>query len=904
MSQNGPAGGSWVGYISGNNSALEGRERGARRRKIAEYLKAANDLRQSYQQSHVAGKGNTLDTDVYEDEQGMPGAFSDVAIVGSGDEEMVLFPSYARRHVKKENSSSQHQEPASGAVGEGGENGAALDATYWREQWERLEDDKAIVDVDVRGWIYSPHRGPLSRRNRLLVGLARRLSGIPAPPSTGQGSSSGAEEGGGADDSERHLGHREGLGARHEEDLIRRQAESILRRGEGEAYVAGRGGYSEDPGADSDRANALDGGSGGETQRSPPKGQKPEQVDHILTDSSLRPERDLSSESGTSTTHATLSSQMTPAELLAANAQLMERLEPFMTAPLINTAITVFFYNSQSSQSRTIMTDNGGHFSVRAALDFVPTHVRVLALENLSATEEVRITEPTGVSMISDIDDTIKHSAIGGGAREMFRNTFVRELSELTVKGVREWYNKIADMGVGIHYVSNSPWQLYPLLVTYFALAGLPPGSFHLKQYSGMLQGIFEPVAERKRGTLEKIMRDFPDRKFLLIGDSGEADLEVYTDVVLAAPGRVVGIFIRDITTPHTQGFFDSAMGPLSGERRETSDDNCSEKIPGGVATNLGPKSIPVRKPALPPRPTQLEPSQKPGGPTIGKLIDFDECGSDSLTSGDAIKPPQLARSMTEQGTLNTGRQVPASSSVNGKPQAPLRPSKPMALRGSPTLGQISTDAVEAVLLKSQKKLPPVPPKPKPYLDSEGPSSIPRRNIAAPASTEDPPAAHRQGYMPSIRGKVSSVYNSLPSASDYWYGTSSSGQGISNAETRDEASRTVSSDPATPHRKGLAAYPAAAAQYATNRLSGGWNGSTTATATTHGLGDNDPAAAVNKKEELWKRRWARAKSILDKQGVVLRGWRTGEDVLEEAVRLIEEVNAKREAGDVDKEGGR
>ncbi|KAI9774354.1 MAG: hypothetical protein M1840_004248 [Geoglossum simile] len=882
MSQSGSVGGSWGGHLGGNSSASEGRERGARRRKIAGYLKAANDLRQSYQQSYGVGKGNITDSDVYGDERGMPGAFPDVAIVGNGDGEMVLFPSYARRHVKKEEPSPQSQQPTSDAAGEGGGNDA-LDAAYWREQWERWEDDRAIADVDVRGWIYSPHRGPMSRRNRLLIGLARRLSGIPAPPSAGQSPSSGGD----GSDGERQLGYREGLGARHEEDLIRRQADSILRKGEGEADVAGRGGYSEDLGVSSDRTGAYSEGSGGETPNwSSPEGQRPEQVDHTVAGSSLRLERDSRSEPGTSATNAAPSSQMTPAELSAANAQLMARLKPFMTIPLVNTPITVFFYNSQTSQSRAIMTNDAGHFSVRAALEFVPTHIRVLASEDLSATEEVRIMEPTGISMISDIDDTIKHSAIGGGAREMFRNTFVRDLGELTIKGVKEWYNKLADMGVGIHYVSNSPWQLYPLLVTYFALAGLPPGSFHLKQYSGMLQGIFEPVAERKKGTLETIMRDFPDRKFLLIGDSGEADLEVYTDVVLANPGRVAGIFIRDITTPPTQGFFDSAMGPLGGERTERSNDITGEKISGGAITHSGSKPMPVRKPVLPPRPTQPEPLQALSGPPMGKLIDFDEGDSDPLPSGDNNKPPQLTRSMTEQGTLNTGGRLSTPSPMGGKPQVPVRPSKPVALRGSTTLERITVGSADTVLLESHRKPPPVPPKPKLYLGGEEPSSELRRNVTAPASTEDSPAAHRQGYMPSIRGKVSSVYNSLPSASDYWYGASSSGsQEVSNAETRNETGHNLPSDPPTP-RRGLAAYPAAAAHYATNRISGGWSGNTTA-ATANGPGDEN--SVINKKEELWKRRWARAKSVLDNQGVVLRGWRTGEDVLEEAVRLVERV---------------
>ena len=51
-------------------------------------------------------------------------------------------------------------------------------------------------------------------------------------------------------------------------------------------------------------------------------------------------------------------------------------------------------------------------------------------------------------------------------------------------------------------------------------------------------------------------MADFPDRRFVLVVDSGEADLEVYTDVVMANPGRVLAAYIRDVTTPDKK-FFD-----------------------------------------------------------------------------------------------------------------------------------------------------------------------------------------------------------------------------------------------------------------------------------------------------------------------------------------------------------
>lgn len=400
------------------------------------------------------------------------------------------------------------------------------DEEYWRKQWEKYEDDKAIVDVDVRGWMYSPHRGPMTRKNRLLIGLARQLSGVPAPKSDKSRESS-------PDPATSLRARHEAHEAKRDQEKIAREAEEILKKGENEELVAERGGYSERPFAnyDSDSQSIYGERRSNSAFRPVSRPTSPTSETRGRTSNNLSSNASEDDAPGPGHLPKRASwnqpSDMSQAELLTANAHLMARLRPFLTNPLVSTPITVFFYDEKKSTSRTIMTNEAGHFTLRAALDFVPTHVRVLASEHLSATEEVKIMEPKGVSLISDVDDTIKHSSIGSGAREIFRNAFIRDLGDLTIDGVKEWYNTMYDMGVGIHYVSNSPWQLFPVLVSFFRLAGLPPGSYHLKQYSGMLQGIFEPVAERKKGTLEKIMRDFPERRFLLIGDSGEADLEV-----------------------------------------------------------------------------------------------------------------------------------------------------------------------------------------------------------------------------------------------------------------------------------------------------------------------------------------------------------------------------------------
>lgn len=614
------------------------REAGARRKRLAALAgtvyragaAAATEIKEQYNNTRIRNVETSEGVSI-------PGAFPQVSIIHAGEEQMVLFPSYAKRHVKRTGELSR----GAAAEQKGGAAAAAQDEEeYWRQEWVRAEDERAVVDVDVRGWIYMPSKGPMTRRNRMLIGLARRLSGIPTPTTTAAGAAQGKDVLGNSFDEAEE---------RREERKIAREAREIERKGRDEKEVASRGGYSEAPRDDVDSEEEAGvprkvgrSRSGTATPMSPPGSPV------------------LGPKGGGGVAFAA-PSEMSEAELAVANANLMARIGPFMTTPLVEMPITLFFYNDEQSQSRTVMTNDSGHFVTRVALDFVPTHVRVLANDKMSAVEPIEIIESQGVSLISDIDDTIKRSNIALGAREIFRNTFIRDLGDLTVEGVKEWYSSLFQMGVQVHYCSNSPWQLFPVLATYFLTAGLPPGSIHLKHYSGMLQGIFEPVAERKKGTLERILRDFPERQFLLVGDSGEADLEVYTELALANPGRILAVFIRDVTTPEKLGYFDPSMS------RNVSQRGRRENTPP-PRTGSQDDDDPTRRPSLPPR-VQSEPSDLAKGPPTGTLIDF---------SDDA--------DTTARPSIPAGGKAHASSAdlLSGKAPPPPRPAKPAALRSAP----------------------------------------------------------------------------------------------------------------------------------------------------------------------------------------------------------------------------
>ncbi|KAK4169502.1 hypothetical protein QBC43DRAFT_340846 [Cladorrhinum sp. PSN259] len=611
-------------YGGGNDaSQQQPREPGARRKKFAALAgsvyragaAAATEIKEQYNNTRIRNL-EPWDANQYS----IPGAFPNVKIITKGEEQMVLFPTYAKRHTRDlDGAAAQRQN----------------EEQFWKSEWDRAEDEKAIVDVDIRGWIYMPNKGPMTRRNRMVIGIARRLSGIPPPTVNGPGAGTSAVE------------DRE---SQKEEERIAKEAKEIERRGKGEEEVANRGGYSEGPEREPgvSRANSS-------YEPTPP------------------PSPPLSIRTNTG-----IPADLTEAELAVANANLMARIGPFMTTPMTEHPITIFFYNDVQSRSVTITTDDSGHFSTRAFLDFVPTNVRILANENISATNPIEIIEPRGVSLISDVDDTIKRSSISMGAREIFRNTFIRDMSDLTVPGVTEWYNSMYDLGVKMHYCSNSPWQLFPVLATFFHASGLPQGSIHLKHYSGMLQGIFEPVAERKKGTLEAILRDFPERKFMLVGDSGEADLEVYTELAAQNPGRILAVFIRDVTTPEKPGFFDSSFNAGGPDQRSR------QAAPSRAKTA-------ETRPQLPPRSSDPPSSTRSAGPAMGTLIDLSD------------EPEQISPS-SDTGTRKT---------------PPPRPAKPAALRSANSDAATVTrpppqtnPRVNAVSTSSSNRSSPPPPPP------------------------------------------------------------------------------------------------------------------------------------------------------------------------------------------------
>lgn len=159
---------------------------------------------------------------------------------------------------------------------------------------------------------------------------------------------------------------------------------------------------------------------------------------------------------------------------------------------------------------------------------------------------EVLLLTDSGVSVISDIDDTIKVTGCHDKA-ELLRNTLLREF--VPAPNLAAVYQRWAKQGAAFHYVSNSPLPLLGALTEFIADQRLPRGAIRLKPFrfkDGSFVDLLAAPEDHKQGVLEEIVGQFAVRRFVLIGDTGERDPEIYAALARKFPERIAKIYLRD----------------------------------------------------------------------------------------------------------------------------------------------------------------------------------------------------------------------------------------------------------------------------------------------------------------------------------------------------------------------
>lgn len=176
----------------------------------------------------------------------------------------------------------------------------------------------------------------------------------------------------------------------------------------------------------------------------------------------------------------------------------------------------------------------------------------------------IYLMEKTGFSIISDIDDTIKISEVHDKSA-LLANTFLRPFR--AVPGMADLYQAWANTPhTTFHYVSASPWQLYFPLAHFIKKQHFPEGSIHLRLFRLKDSSLFNFLSSSKPHKLDNIRRlieHAPQRHFILVGDSGESDPEIYAEIARQYPDNIAHIFIREVPrkTPRQETYAEVFKG-------------------------------------------------------------------------------------------------------------------------------------------------------------------------------------------------------------------------------------------------------------------------------------------------------------------------------------------------------
>lgn len=152
--------------------------------------------------------------------------------------------------------------------------------------------------------------------------------------------------------------------------------------------------------------------------------------------------------------------------------------------------------------------------------------------------------------IISDIDDTVMVTALPRPFLAAWNTFVIDEHARSPVAGMAVLYDRLIYMRPNspILYLSTGAWNVAPTLKRFLGRNLYPEGPLLLTDWGPTATRAFRSGQEHKRTSLERLARELPRMKWLLIGDDGQHDEEIYGEFVENHPENVAAVAIRQLT--------------------------------------------------------------------------------------------------------------------------------------------------------------------------------------------------------------------------------------------------------------------------------------------------------------------------------------------------------------------
>ena len=204
-------------------------------------------------------------------------------------------------------------------------------------------------------------------------------------------------------------------------------------------------------------------------------------------------------------------------------------------------------------QQYTVQTDRGGVLDVRLETDLAPgVHDVTMRVEGSEvAHTTVYIVPPEQkIGVISDIDDTVMVTALPRPMLAAWNSFVLNEHARTPTPGMSVLMDRIhrAHPQAPFMYLSTGAWNITPALRRFLSRNAYPSGTFLLTDWGPTPDRWFRSGSAHKVTQLQRLAKEFPDMKWILIGDDGQRDPDIYNGFAVRYPENVAAILIRNLT--------------------------------------------------------------------------------------------------------------------------------------------------------------------------------------------------------------------------------------------------------------------------------------------------------------------------------------------------------------------
>ena len=235
------------------------------------------------------------------------------------------------------------------------------------------------------------------------------------------------------------------------------------------------------------------------------------------------------------------------------NTPLVVKLQNNRTIPVTTDAEGYYLLDTKTSNLEQYISEDGWlHYSI--GYENPAIFKNEIFGENSFSGKMLVAPPASEYGVISDIDDTILHTGVASTLKwKAVFNTFFKNVSHRkALEGTATFYNKLQKGKLNnncnpIFYVSNSPWNLYEYLDCFLAENKFPNGAILLRDLRHLFDKTQKPSVPHKYSEIQNILDMYPSLSFILIGDCGEHDPDIYIDMVAKNPNRILTVYLRSV---------------------------------------------------------------------------------------------------------------------------------------------------------------------------------------------------------------------------------------------------------------------------------------------------------------------------------------------------------------------